>query len=70
MAVVFVWHILSTTSCLRRDVLGSMKKKNTQMFLRCLRFFFLVNTFGFLGFCFFFFVVIVVVFYWDGHTIK
>lgn len=32
--------------------------------------FFLVNTFGFLGFCFFFFVVIVVVFYWGGHTIK
>lgn len=69
MAVVFVWHILSTTSCLRRDVLGSMTKKHANV-SEVSEIFFLVNTFGFLGFCFFFFVVIVVVFYWDGHTIK
>lgn len=59
MAVVFVWHILFTTSCLRRDVLGSMTKKHANV-SEVSEIFFLVNTFGFLGFWGFVFVIVVV----------
>lgn len=65
---------LCGTSCLPHHAWGVMslapwQKKHANV-SEVSEIFFLVNTFGFLGFCFFFFVVIVVVFYWDGHTIK